>query len=60
MSLNVKSRSRKCEKSRKKCLTSRKWNVIINELMHEKQMFQMQNKNKLKKLLTNMKHFDII
>jgi hypothetical protein len=46
------------EKTSKKLLTSKKIYDNISELLFER--FKKATKNNLKKLLTNMKHFDII
>ena len=46
------------EKTLKKLLTSKKIYDNISELLFER--FKKATKNNLKKLLTNMKHFDII
>ena len=45
-------------KTSKKLLTSKKIYDNISELLFER--FKKATKNNLKKLLTNMKHFDII
>jgi hypothetical protein len=46
------------EKTSKKLLTSKKIYDNISKLLFER--FKKATKNNLKKLLTNMKHFDII